>query len=248
MAQWGADMAVKWMVENWYQFNPGAKSEERAFMGARYRHKDFRDERASVGTGVHNYIEGIIKGTGPFLDDLDVEQQQMIAQFEDAVFTTGMEFLDSELTVWGGDWAGTLDARVRAYSERLGRVASGVVDFKTSKAIYPEVGMQLAALKSAPTQFRQVDSSLPGAIHLPDKTRGDSWWLEEDSPEVETAWILHLRGDFWDGQTFVPAKWEFIEVDNEPYHLARFNAYKAVWWAEKSMKDAGIKLDARLSA
>lgn len=107
--------------------------------------------------------------------------------------------------------------------------------------------MQLAALKLARTQFRQVDSGSPGAIHLPDKVRGDSWWLEEDCPEVETAWILHLRGDFWDGQTFVPAKWELIELRDEESHLDRFNAYKAVWWAEKRMKDSGVDLRNRWS-
>lgn len=248
MSQWGSDMAVRWISENWHKWSPGTKSDEKAFNQARYKHKEFRNERGEVGTGVHKYIESWINGEGPFVEDLDVEQQQMIAQFEEAVFMTGMTFQDTELTVWGGDWAGTLDMRATAYSERLGRYATGIVDIKTSKAIYPEVGMQLAGLKSAKTQFRQVDSTTPGAIHLPDKTRGDSWWLEEECPEVETAWILHLRGDFWDGKTFVPAKWELIELEDEEWHLKRFNAYKAVWWAENDAKLAGVNLKERWSA
>ena len=172
----------------------------------------------------------------------------MVAQFHEAVFITDMTFQATEATVSGGDFAGTLDAIATAYSEKLGRVASGVVDFKTSKTIYADPMMQLAALRSADTIFREVPEGTPDAIHLPDKNRGDSWWIVEDAPETETAWILHLRGNFWDGKQLVPAKWELIELENDELHLARFNAYKTVWYAEKALKEAGVDLKKRLSA
>lgn len=253
LAQYGADQTARWVAENWEKFNPGQRSDQSAFNMARYRHKDYRDERGEVGTGVHSYIEDYVKGLEPIGFDLDAEQWQMIEQFNEAVFVTGMEFIDSEVTVFGGDWAGTLDLRVKAYSERLGRMATGILDVKTSKNIYPEVMLQLASLKSAKTQFRQVEQSTPGAIYLPDKTRGDSWWLVEDAPEVDTAWALHLRGNFWDGETFVPAKWEMIEIGtektgDEALHLARFEALKQVWYANDALKKSGLDLTKRLSA
>lgn len=253
MSQYGSDMAVRWMSQHWAEWTPGQRSEESAFRSARYRHKDYRDERGEIGTGVHSYIEDHVKGLDPIGFDLDTEQWQMIEQFDQAVFLTGMEFIDSEVTVFGEDWAGTLDLRVKAYSERLGRVVTGILDVKTSKSIYPEVMLQLAALKSARTQFRQVTAETPNAIHLPDKNRGESWWLKEDAPEVETAWALHLRGDFWDVDHMVPAKWEMIEIGtektgDESLHLARFEALKQVWYANDGLKKSGFDLNKRLSA
>ena len=248
MSQHGADMAIKWVIENWWKFNPGGKSDESAFRQARYRHKDFRDERAEIGTGVHAYIEDWINGREPDPEFYDVEQQQMIAQFHEAVFMTGMTFQSTEATVHGGDWAGTLDGHCTAYSERLGRYATGIVDFKTSRGIYQEPMMQLAALKNAKTMFRQVDKDTKGAYHVEDRNRGDSWWLVEDAPEVETAWVLQLRGDSWHGEQFVPAKWELIELEHEALHLKRFEALKTLWYVEKEMKQAGIDLKARLSS
>lgn len=248
LAQWGADQSVRWLANNWWQWNPSQRSEQSAFNAARYKHKEYRDERAEVGTGVHDYIDAWAKGEWRPVEFLGVEQQQMIHQFEECVWMTGLKPEASELTMFGGDWAGTLDLRVTAYSEKLGRPATGIVDIKTSKSIYPEVFMQIAALKSAKTQFRQVDPSTPGAIHLPDKKRGDSWWLIEDAPEMETAWILQIRGDFMDGEQFIPAKWELIELSEEELHLKRFEAYKAVWYAQKALKDAGVDLKKRMDS
>lgn len=248
MAQYGADHAVRWMVDNWSLFNPGGKSDERAFNQARYRHNDYRDARAEVGTGVHAHIEDWINGLDPIPDFLGVEQQQMVEQFHEAVFMTGMTFQSTEATVQGDGWSGTLDAHGTVYSPKLGRVATAVIDFKTSKAIYPDPMMQLAALRSAHTIFREVDESTEGAYHVEDKKRGDSWWLVEDAPKVDTAFILHLRGDFWDGKNFIPAKWELIELEDDELHLKRFEAYKSVWYAEKAMKEAGIDLRKRLSS
>lgn len=248
MAQWGADMAVRWISDNWNLWQPWAKSDERAYNSARHKHKEFRDERGEVGTGVHQYIDEWVKGEEPMAEFLDIEQQQMVQQFEEAVFITGMEFDDAELTLWGDTWAGTLDLRGTVYSERLGRMATAIFDVKTSKAIYPEVMIQLAALKSARTQFRQVENGTLNAIHLPDKKRGDSWWLEEDAPKVDTAFIIHLRGEFWDGKELVPAKWELIEIEHEELHLARFMALKDLWYANNAFKLAGVDLTKRLSA
>lgn len=242
LSQWGADQAVRWMANHWFEWNPGGKSEESAFRHARYRHKDYRDERGEVGTGVHTFLEQHLRGEEPLIEFLDREQQEMVEQFHEFVFLSGATFQGQEATVWGGDWAGTLDG----YMTLNGK--TGIVDYKTSKAIYPEVMMQLSGLKSAKVLIREVPEGTPDAHILEDKQRGNSWWVEEEAPQVDTAWILHLRGSFHDVDLVVPAKWELIELDNEGLHLARFDSLKAQWYANKALKDAGVDLRRKLSS
>jgi len=235
LAQWGSDQAVRWMVDNWYTWNPGGKSDEKAFNGARYRWREFRNERGAVGTGVHNYIEDVILGAGPFVDDLDTEQQKIVFQWEDMCFTTGMDFWGTERQVWGDGYAGTLDAYATLNGKRV------LVDWKTSKSVHWEYYMQLAALLNADFQFTQVEAGTSGA-HSAELKDGDgnvetTWWVEEPLPELDGAIIVHLTAD----------DWAIHELDNEELHMARFNAYKAAWWAEKALKDVlhsqGKKLD-----
>lgn len=240
LAQWGSDMAVKWMVENWYTWNPGARSDEKAFNGARYRWREFRNERGNVGTGVHNYIEDVILGAGPFVDDLDTEQQKIVFQWEDMCFTTGMDFWGTERQVWGDGYGGTLDAYATLNGKRV------LVDWKTSKSVHWEYYMQLAALKNAQFQFTQVEDpgagieqsrAYPAELKNAEGVIEETWWVEEPLPELDGAIIVHLAAD----------DWAIHELDNEPLHMARFNAYKAAWWAEKALKDVlhsqGKKLD-----
>ena len=238
LAQWGSDMAVRWMTENWHAWNPGGKSDERAFNHARYRWKDYRDLRGAVGDHVHNYIEDTILGAGPFADDLEPEEQRIVAQWEEFAFFTGVKFHSTEATVWGDGYAGTLDAYGWMPSERLGRTALGVIDWKTSARAWPDSFMQLAALKNAKFQFRQVDEGTPGASES--KARNSStWWVEEPLPEgVETAWIVHLTED----------SWAVHELSEEQLHLRRFMGYRDCWWAEKALKDTGIDLKKSLGS
>ena len=252
LAQYGADKTIEWMVQNWHQWNPGGKSDEAATNHAKYRWKDHRNERGAIGTDVHNYIEDTILGRGPFLEELDAEQQMMVLNWEDFNFTTGIEYTHTEAQVWGGDYAGTLDAYGKMYSDRLGRMANGIVDWKTSKACYYEYFMQLAGLKNADFRFEELTdpgiieaAKLAGLAHPAEQKTDNSivttWWVEEPQPEVETAWIVHLTSDGWD----------VFELDSEELHLARFNAYKAAWWAEKHLKEQlsplGKKLDRPIS-
>lgn len=242
LAQWGADQAVRWMVANWFRWNPGAKSEDSAFRGARYRWKDYRNERGAIGTGVHNHIEGLIENSGPFLDDLDQEQREMVEQYEEFVFTHAPQFISSEVSVFGDGYAGTLDA----YAIIDGDV--WLLDWKTSKRCYPEYFMQLAALKNAHTVAIPTTADDPDAFEVLDTDRKPMYYREEPVLNADRAGLVHLRGNFWDGETFIPAKWELIELpqEDEQLHMARFNAYKDVWYAEKSLRQSGVDLKAAL--
>lgn len=239
LAQWGSDMAVRWISEHWYEYNPGQRSEESAFNAARYRWRDFRDERAQVGTNVHDYIESLILGNAQPIEFLSAEEQRRVHAFEDFAFVTGFEATATERQVWGGDFGGTLDAFGWIYSERLGRKAHSLFDWKTSKRCYPEYHMQLAALKSAQFQFVERAEATDDT-HPFVKNGKTTHWAELPMPEVETAFVVHLLDD----------DWAVYELTDEELHLARFNAYKAAWWAEKALKEAmrarGQRLDRAL--
>lgn len=236
LAQWGADLATRWMSEHWFQWNPGQRSEESAFNSARYKWKDYRNERGQVGTNVHNYIEDLLLGRNPLFEFLEPEEQRRVLQFEDFCFLTGFEATATERQVWGGSYGGTLDAHGWMYSERLGRKAHGLFDWKTSKRAYFEYMMQLAALKNADFQFIQRPQAEADTSPLV-KDGKTTHWAEVPMPEVETAWIVHLSDD----------NWAVHELTDEEMHLSRFAAYTEVWWAEKRLKETlgtrGQKLD-----
>lgn len=236
LAQWGADLAVKWMSEHWYEWNPGQRSEDSAMRSAQYKWKEYRDERGEIGTNVHDHIEAILLGNAPPVEFLNPEEQRRVFQFEDFAFVTGFEATGTERQVWGGSYAGTLDAYGWMYSERLGRWAHGLVDWKTSKSAYFEYMMQLAALKNAEFQFVQRDKATDDTHPLV-KDGKTTHWAELPMPEVETAWVVHLTNDTW----------HVYELEDEDLHLARFTAYNEVWWAEKRLKEVlgprGQKLD-----
>jgi len=236
LAQWGADLAVRWMSDNWYSWNPGQRSEESAFNSARYKWQEYRNERGQIGTNVHTYIEDLLLGKEPILDFLEPEEQRRVYQFEDFCFLTGFEATATERQVWGGSYAGTLDAYGWMYSERLGRKAHGLFDWKTSKSAYFEYMMQLAALKNGEFQFVERPQA-EADTHPVTKDGRTTHWAEIEMPEVETAWIVHLTNDGW----------AVHELTDEDLHLSRFAAYTEVWWAEKRLKaklnERGQKLD-----
>jgi len=258
LAQWGSDMAVKWIAEHWYEWNPGQRSEESAFNGARHRWKEYRDERGQIGSNVHDHIEQTILGKQPVLDFLTPEEQAMFRQWEDFQFLTGAEFTSTEEQVWGSGYAGTLDARGTMYSERLGRRAYALFDWKTSRKCYPEYHMQLSALKNASFTFEQAQTpdalteihdgrngtrSYRGAdgvawlaTHTESNRKVETWWVERETRSAETAFVVHLT----------PDSWHVYELDFEQEHLARFNGYKAAWWAEKELKALYSELDMKL--
>ena len=74
LAQYGADHTARWITENWTLWDPSRKSDEKAFNSARYKHNEYRDSRAEVGTGVHQYIEDWINGEEPLAEFLEPEQ------------------------------------------------------------------------------------------------------------------------------------------------------------------------------
>lgn len=106
---------------------------------------------ADNGDIVHSWIENYIKG-GQSFGDFNAElarssltAKRMWGSFQKFVGQYNPEFTDSEFTVWSEryDYAGTGD-----WSARIGQWHV-LGDTKTGKGVYPEVGLQIAALANA---------------------------------------------------------------------------------------------------
>lgn len=98
---------------------------------------------ANRGTTVHAYLESKMQGWE--LPEVDGEAARFRQAADAWLDEWRPEVIGTELTVFGDGYAGTGDLWCR----RDGKVC--LVDFKTSKDIYPEAALQLAALAWAGT-------------------------------------------------------------------------------------------------
>jgi hypothetical protein len=134
-----------------------------------------RDAAALVGTEVHKLAERLLRG-----EEIDVSPE-FAGHIESAV-----KFLDTWKVVpviaeavvasrrWG--YCGTLDAVVDLPDGRR-----AVIDYKTSKAIYPETGIQLAAYRYAEVFIDQL---------------GDE--CQMSTLDVDCGYGVNLRSDGFD--------------------------------------------------
>ena len=207
LSQWAADMTLQWAIDNASLLI--GKSDDAARQWGKYRWTDVRDERAEVGTGIHETIEALHTGSWDF-PVLDDEQHRIMEQW--ALFNERYEVTPhlSEFTVWSlqHDYAGTADGLWDILDRETGEFYSNVVvDLKTSKNTWPEHWMQLAALRGA------------DVIMVKD---AEGVWSEQEMPQTDGAAIVHLRED----------KNELKIVTDEALHatrFAKFCAYRSIW-------------------
>jgi hypothetical protein len=95
---------------------------------------------ADRGTSVHDYLEAKAAGRDV---ELTGEALTYKAGADEFLERYRPEFVLTEFTVFGDGYAGTADALVRIGGRLL------VADYKTSKALYPEIALQLAAIRYA---------------------------------------------------------------------------------------------------
>lgn len=138
---WAANQACNFIIES-------AKETGTITMDtvneARNRWRDVRDQAAASGTLVHEWVENYIKG-----NDQDMPEDHGILNgvtaFLDWVSEHKVEFISSERIIYSRkhDFVGTMDAEAVIDGKRC------VIDFKTSKYIYPEMRYQTAAYQVA---------------------------------------------------------------------------------------------------
>lgn len=152
-----------------------------------------RDKAANAGTDVHQLAEAIARGQEVLVPE---ELAPYIASYRGFLDDFGPEFLAAEEMVADltHGYAGTLDA--------IARIAGEVwmLDIKTSKGVYPETALQLAAYGHAEFIGR------PGTEQ---KFR---------IPEIDRWGVIHVR----------PEKYELIEMEVTRSTYGAFLAAKAI--------------------
>lgn len=205
---------MTWAVENAVYLM--GVSDEKGFAVGKYRWKDVRDERASVGDGVHSYVEAEHRGLWEF-PELNEEQEEIVEQFHWLKTQHEIVPVETELTVWyPGRYAGTLDGLWWIDGKLY------LIDVKTSKNHYPDHDWQLAALATAPLALRSL-------VEHPDPKKKNHW-EEVDNPahlsKIDGVAVIHLRAD----------KAEIIPVENIEENYAVFEALTDVWYAKRELE------------
>lgn len=218
LMQWAADQTLDWAVNNVSTLY--TKAPEDAFKAGRYRWLDVRNLRAEVGTGIHETIESLHTGKWeyPLLDD---EQTRIMEQWRLLNERYTITAHRSEFSVFGcienedKVWAGTADGLWDIVDNNTGQEYRNlVIDLKTSKNVWPEHWMQLAALSKAEViMVKQPDGS----------------WLEEPLPEGDGTAIIHLREDKF--AVHIEEDKSLIQMQYE-----HFLAYRQVWGAKKAVE------------
>jgi hypothetical protein len=155
------------------------------------------------GTSIHEYLEARLNGLNP--ETLSPDAEPYKAAADDWFENVGAAFEDvqTEVTLFHPGYAGTTD---------LIGVLDGkvhIVDFKTSKAIYDEAALQLAALSGCYTTadgamvpWRDHDGALIEAPELVVVRIGEDGWQEKTVADREGALVaFHGLLDAWHWRT-----------------------------------------------
>ena len=145
LAQWRVDQAVEAMRSAWSPDKPYTEGERDALLnGSRFAWRAVSGAAASKGKLAHEWIERHVYGTKQ-PDPTDPEVHAATNAFLEWEASHDVEYLEHELAVADPvhGYAGTLDSLIR-YD---GKIA--LLDLKTSKGIYAEYYLQLAAYEGA---------------------------------------------------------------------------------------------------
>ena len=229
LVQWAVDRAVLWCVDNWQDLGVDPDA---AFMKARYRHNDVRDERAWVGTGVHAYIEAEHTESWD-MPELNDEQQEILEWWKHFNDLYEVEPILTEWTVVNRKvgYAGTADGLWRITEKLTGETWTSLVDVKTSKRIWDGHMMQLSALASAEAWFEEVpegtdDSSEQKWKNSETNKVEKSYWVEKEMPRFDKVQVLHLTSEGV----------ELVDINNIDIHFKKFSSYKGIWNADQELK------------
>lgn len=139
LVQWAANECKNYLVQQYDKYGDFVLDD---FDIARFAYKDIGKEAMDVGSKVHDYIEDLLHTglTGiAFKDELNNCYIAFHAWFNSL---KNLEVIKTERTVYGNCFAGTLDFEGTIDEKHY------IVDWKTSKAFYPEMRYQVAAYRS----------------------------------------------------------------------------------------------------
>jgi hypothetical protein len=194
LVPWAAKMTAEWVADNITDVvEMVAKDRDDAvaiIKGAPYKSKN---RAAILGTKLHAAAEA--HANGEPLPRMSAEVQPLAEAY--------LQFIDdykptpilTEARVYSPtfDYAGTLDAIVEINGEKI------LLDYKTGKAVYPEVALQLAA-------YRYADFY-------------DNGGEPTELPEVDRCMVVHIR----------PQKYAVVPVTADENVFRSFRAVRKVY-------------------
>ena len=161
---WAAKLVAEFAVDNFSAYSSLVMNGQReaaveVLKGAPRR---YTKERADIGSEAHDLFERI--AIGEDIGQVHSDLQPYVDHFNQFLSDFRPQFLMNEETVWSAEhrYAGSFDA----IAEIAGDIV--VLDYKTSKAVYEDTALQLAAYKNADFVLRPDGSKVP----LPEVTHG----------------------------------------------------------------------------
>lgn len=224
---WAAKMAVEAALE---KLEPGVAYTENQLVAilewARDAHQRTKEEAASHGTRAHELIEAYLhSGQVPDLEREDPHVQNCFALFEEFWQSNAFQVVDLEAYVADVNlgYGGTVDALVR---DRHGRLV--LLDWKTSKAVYPEMQLQVVAYGAAMAAM---------GLGMPDSASIVRIGKEDAEFEVVEVWsdLERARSHYQAWKALVAVTGWLRETNNEMARLKR--AAEKAAKAEKAARE-----------
>jgi len=162
LVPWAAKMSAEFAVENWEALS-SLPREERIDL-IKSAHKNRAKDAADLGDSIHIYAEAFMKQEP--LPDYPADAFDSIANLLAWLDERKPKLIAAEVSMFSErGYAGTFDALVEMDGEVW------LLDWKTGKGVYDEVGMQLAALHYADRVLAEEPVELPkatrfGVVHI----------------------------------------------------------------------------------
>lgn len=178
--------AVKCAVE-YIKANLSDKPIEEVLDSARTEWKNARETAADIGTEIHDKIHKYITYGRDACGDMRPEVENGFLAFLDWEKANKVKWVQMELQVVSRvhGFAGRLDAICDFNGKRY------LIDFKSSKAFYDEIPMQLAAYRIAAAENGSQTEGI-GILRLDKETGLPEWKDYSDVQEQHEKAFLHL--------------------------------------------------------
>lgn len=234
LVSWATRKVAEMAVERYADLG---QDPEWVLMWLPYAHNDFRDRRGWVGSGVHARIQSDLENTWDY-PELDEEQERIMDRWAEFNLAYEVEPLGVERTVKGvtrdgHEFMGTYDLLAKITDRLTGESWIALIDFKTSRNLWPTHEKQLAALKFAQWEFIEVDKDTEGAYlrkwKNDDGKMENSYWIKRPAQQVDKVQLLHLRED----------KWDLVDIEPDILDLrwSQFQSYLQIWDDEAKVKE-----------
>jgi len=192
MGPWMLRECIGYLEREWKAgeaYTPTAR--DAILAAAKSAHKRKSTEARDTGTDAHEIIKQIVASRMAGRDvDHDIPKDEgshsAVKAFLEWEESVKPDYLLSEQAVCCKEWwyAGTLDLAVR-----VGGMV-GLVDVKTSKAIYPEYYAQLAAYQKAVEEWTETPITFRAVLRCPKDGQPFEWAVAPFSFEADLEYFL----------------------------------------------------------